>query len=545
MPKETKTKTTRKASSKKSQARKKTTKKISKKTTKKKAKASAPKMSQPSTGSPKATVVILVIAIILVILASVELFTRKNNQEVVLPDDQLVVVEENDASVRAPAMAGTFYSESEAALKETVLGFVYNANNNIEGHDVPAVIVPHAAHQYSGAVAGYGYKTVANKNIRRVIILGPSHSQLFDSIAMSGYDAWRTPLGEAELADINQALLDDDIFVENEAVFNTEHSVEVQVPFVQALWPDAEIVPMIVGQMSEERRNSAAQKIAEYIDENTLLVISSDLSHYKSAEEADQIDIQTINRILTQEPEQVAKIDACGEEVILLATHIANAKGWTAHELYYSNSGDVTGDDSSVVGYASIAYTEGEAKELFSLTEVTEEQKVYLLSLARKTIETYLLTGETYVPMQPEDEFYLQEAAAFVTLNQAEELRGCVGHTVAQEALYLSVRDNALAAAFNDERFDPVTEAEIDNIDIIISILTEPAEVKLAAIEPGIDGVILGQSEKTATFLPKVWQQFDDFESFMKALSEKAGLAAPAWQTNVSFLRYRTVDFSE
>ncbi|MBU0531721.1 MAG: AmmeMemoRadiSam system protein B [Candidatus Uhrbacteria bacterium] len=530
--------------------RKTTRKKPVKKTTKaeepvkKEIKKEKKKTRKPGT---KKNLVWIGIAIVVVILGllSVEFLTKSEPEptvEEVL--EQVAVTPVEEITVRPPAVAGTWYPEWKSVLRDEIGVFFFDLDNQLENTKVPALIVPHAEIDFSGAVAAAGYKTVADKNFKRAIIIGPSHHVQFEGVALTSYDAWRTPLGNIRVAETD--LADDQVFRINDEALAEEHSIEVQVPFLQVLFPDIEIVPLAVGTMDEASRATAATKIGALLDEQTLLVISSDLSHYHEAAECETIDRDTIDKILTGEPEQVAEIDACGVEPILIAILIANEREWGRQELVYANSGDATGDDSSVVGYTAIAFTAGEAASSFEQFEVSAEQQQYLLELARTTIETYLIDGTTYVPEEPDDEFLTAVRGAFVTLTIDDELRGCIGHTVAQEALYLSVRDNAINAAVNDSRFDPLTVEELNSIKIEVSILTDSEPVSLYAIQKGVDGVILSQPSGGATFLPKVWEDFDSFTGFMEALSLKAGLKKDAWKSDLTeFARYRAKDFAE
>jgi len=417
------------------------------------------------------------------------------------------------------------------------------------------LIVPHAGTKFSGPVAGYAYKTIAEQDYQRVIILGPTHHLELEAIAVSSYEAWRTPLGEVDLDEANAGLVDEELFVENDAAFMSENSVEVQIPFIQALYPEATIVPLAVGQLNQDQRVAAAEKISELLDGQTLLLISSDLSHYLTAEEAEEIDAETIELIVEGNQEDMLEIDACGREAILIGNFIATERGWSAGLLEYQHTGQVTGDDSRVIGYPAIAYhveepeTEGDDADVGNDTRkgVSQDHQDYLLDLARTTIETYITEGTVYEPEEPEDEFLLQESGAFVTLSIDQELRGCIGHTVAQEALYLAVRDNAIAAATNDVRFEAVTEDELDQIDIEVSVLTDPESVSLLSIQAGLDGVILTSgTDRSATYLPSVWESLSDPIEFMESLSEKAGLDSDAWlNEGTVFERYRVNAFTE
>lgn len=522
--------------------------------------------SKKGSGAKSAVIIVFII----IILGGLAFFEYLGQSETVDP-----VYQQNSEQnyldvkrIRPSTAVGSFYPESKRLLQEEIYSHLISAENRLLDNESQMLIVPHAGTKYSGPVAGYAFKTVVDKDFQRVIILGPSHHFDLQTVAVSSYGAWRTPLGEVDLDEANAGLIDQELFVENDAAFLNENSVEVQIPFIQALYPEATIIPLVVGQLSEDQRIAVATKISELIDDQTLLLISSDLSHYLVAEEAEEIDSKTIDLILAGQQEQMSEIDACGREAILIANLIAGQQGWGAKLLEYQHTGNITGDNTKVVGYPAIVYGLGIVPEFIAEKDEAEdeeddtvsgddevlvdigisiEDQNYLLDLARTTIETYLLEGVVYEPEEPEDEFLLQKSGAFVTLEIDQELRGCIGHIVAQEALYLAVRDNAIAAAVEDERFDPLTVDELEEVKIEISILTNPEPVSLLNIQADLDGLIIhGSDTETATFLPQVWESFATPIDFLEALSEKAGLESDAWQdSRTSFERYRAIVFGE
>jgi len=554
---------------KKKAAAKKTASKTKAKTTKTKAKprkkpakpaeTTTAVVSSPKSKKGSGAKAVVIILFIIIVLGGLAVFEFMGQTEIVDP-----VYEQNSGQnnidtkrIRPSTVAGSFYPESKRLLQEEIYSHLISAENRLTDTEIEMLIVPHAGTKFSGPVAGYAYKTVAEQDYKRVIIFGPTHHLALEAIAVSSYEAWRTPLGEVDLDQANTALIDEELFIENDAAFMSENSVEVQIPFIQALYPEATIIPLAVGQLNEDQRAAAAVKIAELLDGQTLLLISSDLSHYLTAEEAEEIDTETIELIVAGVQEEMSEIDACGREAILIANLIAAERGWSADLLEYQHTGQVTGDDSRVIGYPALAYVEvvedsedaeeAEDAQVVEVVGLTEDQQDYLLDLARTTIEMYITEGLVYEPEEPEDEFLLQESGAFVTLNIDQELRGCIGHTVAQEALYLAVRDNAIAAATQDARFEAVTEDELDQIDIEVSVLTDPESVSLLSIQAGLDGVILTSStDRSATYLPTVWESLSDPIEFMESLSEKAGLDSDAWlDGNITFERYRVNAFTE
>ena len=506
----------------------------------------------------------LIVIFIFIVLGALAVFEFLGQSEQIDPvyESDTEQNNMNTNRVRPSTLSGSFFSESKRLLEEELYDHLISAEDHMSENKARMLIVPHAGTQYSGPVAGYAYKTVSQDNYQRVIILGPAHRIAVDGIALSSYAAWRTPLGEALVDQVSTSLVDDQTFFENDAAFINENSIEVQIPFIQMIYPEAAIIPMAVGQLSQEQRDNAVETINSLLDDQTLLLISSDLSHYLTAEEAEAIDANTINLILAGEQEAMSEIDACGREAILIGNLIAQKNNWGASLLEYGHTGQATGDSSRVVGYPAIAYGKGVVPEMIPIEDeegdevepeaeiesdsmVTEEHQEYLLDLARTTIVNYITQGVTYQPEEPEDEFLLKQSGAFVTLEKDEELRGCIGHTMAQEALYLAVRDNAIAAATADPRFEAVTEEELEQIKIEVSILTDPEDVSLMMIEADKDGVILTNNENSATFLPQVWEDFGVVE-FMEALSVKTGLDEDVWkEQETTFERYQVIAFSE
>jgi AmmeMemoRadiSam system protein A len=272
-----------------------------------------------------------------------------------------------------------------------------------------------------------------------------------------------------------------------------------------------------------------ADALSKYVDEDTLVVASSDLSHYKPYDQCRQTDNATISSILGMDADKMLiDGDACGKIPVLALMQIAKRKGWRNQLLDYKNSGDTAGDKGQgVVGYSSIGFYDGLN---------TDEQKA-LLELAQETLVRHyngeqLLVDESKLPPK-----LLEDKACFVTLNQGGQLRGCIGHLVPQTKLYKCVIENALNAALNDGRFNPVQKGELSSIKIEISILTVPRPLRYdgpddlkARLIPGIDGVILQSGQRQSTFLPVVWEMLPDKDEFLSALCRKQGSPSDCWK---------------
>lgn len=245
-----------------------------------------------------------------------------------------------EVSVRKPAVAGTFYPDDKLELERMLEKFFENVHR--PNTSVPkAIIVPHAGYVYSGQVAAHAYKCI--REYKKVILLGPSHHVYLNDVVTDIHKVWETPLGIVKVAE-NE-------FDKDEEAHLSEHCLEVQIPFLQFVLKKFEIIPLLVGEVNIK---SVSEKIQKILDNNTLLVISSDLSHYHDYDTAKKLDGVTINTIKNIDEE--GDIDACGEVPIRVMIDIAKMKNWKPEILESKNSGDATGERSMVVGYSSIAF---------------------------------------------------------------------------------------------------------------------------------------------------------------------------------------------
>jgi AmmeMemoRadiSam system protein B len=259
--------------------------------------------------------------------------------------------------IRPPAFAGQFYPEDETELKSQVKKFLKESKPKEIKGKIKALISPHAGYQYSGPTAAYGYKAIQRSNVKRqssnVIILGTSHSMMFQGIALTNFGFWETPLGKVRSSSLYKELQNvSDISLINEAHIS-EHSIEVQLPFLQIILKDFQITPLLTGRVDDHK--VIAKELSKHIDESTLIIVSSDLCHYLPYEEANKADNETIQQILDLDtyidPEQ-----ACGADGIIILIELAKLLKWKIKLLDYKNSGDTEGSKDKVVGYASIVF---------------------------------------------------------------------------------------------------------------------------------------------------------------------------------------------
>ncbi|HOO44913.1 MAG TPA: AmmeMemoRadiSam system protein B [Deltaproteobacteria bacterium] len=448
-------------------------------------------------------------------------------------------VSAHDVQVRKSIAAGTFYPASAEHLSQLIENYTRAAGNTCpykpQGMNLRALIVPHAGYVYSGPTASYATYLLKGEHFSKVIVVGPDHRVGFEHASISRADAYETPLGQIMIHDDAHRLRKENpLFKAVDASDRSEHSIEVVLPFIQYALAEFSLVPIVLGSGDSDAYTDA---IGDIIDNDTLLVISSDLSHYMRYSHAVEKDRETIGMILNLREDALGRNSsrACGINGIRVLVTLARQRGWKPMLLNYTNSGDTAGSKDSVVGYAAIAFYGGPMEKTFS-----EEQGQVLVKLAKDTIEKKLgmKTGETALPEDAlKDEAFQTKRGVFVTLNRKGRLRGCIGSLEARDTVLEGVRRNAVNAAFHDPRFNPVAPSEMDDMEIEVSILTEPKPIEytdykdlLEKLRPGIDGVIIRSGYAGATFLPQVWDQLPDKAEFLSHLCAKAGMEANAWK---------------
>jgi len=472
------------------------------------------------------------------------------------------------ASIRPPAVAGTFYPGDAAELDSAVNGYLAGVALG-DGVAVPkAVIAPHAGYVYSGALAAEAYARLAPARdiIKRVILVGPAHRMPFRGIAASGADAFATPAGQVTVdSEANQQLIAlPSVVVLNEA-HRLEHSLEVQLPFLQRVLGDFSVVPLVVGDASAEQVTQALDIL--WGGPETLIVISSDLSHYLAYDAASAMDGDTCKAIESFQPDSIADEQACGRVPIkgLLAT--AAARGLDVTTLGVCNSGDTAGPRDRVVGYGAWAFFEtedslryvasavtpaGPARNTITTAQILERYGAALLRVALTSVIYGLKGGQ---PFKADPAKYPPalglNVASFVTLKLGGQLRGCIGTVQAAKPVVIDVADNAFSAAFKDPRFKPLTEAELESLDIDISLLSPAAAMTIASeadllaqLRPGIDGLIITDGQHRSLFLPSVWETLPKPTDFLGQLKLKAGMTADHWSDNFKAARFTTTSVS-
>jgi len=502
--------------------------------------------------------------------------------------------------VREPAVAGLFYPKDPAELSRTIDACLAAAKVEPADGELKALVCPHAGYPYSGPVAAYAFRLLVGREYSTVVVMGPAHYAELRAAAVTDATVFRTPLGDVPVSDQARRLGQLAPFAVNppclvqrpewyrqssrpapdvDQADTWEHSVEVEVPFLQRTLKRFQLLPIVFGEVSPLK---AAEALLQILDDHTLLIASSDLSHYHPYDEARELDANTVANICRLDASAIADDDACGHTPIQTLLYVAREKGWKARLLDARNSGDTTGDKTrGVVGYAAIAFyapaaptpskaparptapamSAPPAPPMPSTTtaapatgQFTAADRRFLLDLARRTLRA-VTAGDPLpeVPAATLDPKFAAAKGCFVTLTKNRDLRGCIGYITPEGPLYQAVIDNARNAALRDPRFPPVTPREVDRLEIEISVLTEPLplffgspEDLLRKLHPGVDGVVLRIGGRSATYLPQVWEQIPDKAEFLDNLAEKAGCDPSAWrQSDVSVLIYHVESFKE
>lgn len=470
---------------------------------------------------------------------------------------------------RQPVAAGSFYPSDPVELKNQLSGF-FKSTGKTTREDIAAIIVPHAGYVFSGQVAASAYSQLdPDKIYSQIFVIGTSHHVLLKGASVYNQGNFLTPLGvvEVDTALTNELIRKNKLFEFVPEAHDKEHSIEVQLPFLQFHMKNkVKIVPIVIGTQSEATCKKLADVLKPYFNEKTLFIISSDFSHYPAYASAVLTDKTTGDAISTNSPVNFLKsivknesrnipnlaTSCCGWSSVLTLLYITSeTKGIKVEHAKYANSGDTPyGDKQQVVGYHSFIFTRENQKDEstnpgFSLSL---EEKKKLLEIARLTIKSYLEKGG--IPYINPSQFTgnLQTpCGAFVTLNKNGQLRGCVGRFMATEPLYKVVQQMAIASAFEDTRFNTVSKDELKNIDMEISVLTPLKKISdIKEFELGKQGIYMVKGSRSGTFLPQVAEQtgWNKEEFLGHCAQDKAGIGWTGWK-DAELYTYEALVFGE
>ena len=450
--------------------------------------------------------------------------------------------------IRQPLVAGSFYPADAKDLQKTVDELLSRVSLPAITDPVVALIAPHAGYPYSGGVAAHSYALLKGRKFDHVVVIAPSHFDGFPFVSVYDGDAYATPLGTvpvdrafaAKLAG-SSPLIRLSSRGHSPVGGQAEHALEVELPFLQRTLGQFKLVPVIMGQQSYEASRALGVQLAKLIHgSDTLIVASSDLSHYHPYDDAVELDHKVLTAIeewdylsLSQNNEH-GTWEACGGGPIVAAMIAAERLGANrARLLKYANSGDTTGDRTRVVGYSAFALVrESLSRRKDQPMALSGHERDELLSLARKSAETAVREGKLYQPAVPSSPTLLQDRGAFVTIRKKGELRGCIGYTSPIKPLYLSVRDVAAMAAVRDPRFPPVGARELAELDYEVSVLSPFRHLRdINQIQIGRHGLLIKKGDSEGILLPQVpVEEHWDRKTFLREIGIKAGLPPTAWQ---------------
>ncbi len=269
--------------------------------------------------------------------------------------------------IRKAKVNGTFYPGDAKTLRKTIRTFLEQVTTKQKYQNILGVIAPHAGYLYSGQCAAYSYSALSKENFKKVVIIAPSHRFGNFQFSVGNFSHYETPLGTVAVdQDICSKLLQNDGFEFAPAAHNSEHSLEVQIPFLQFINPKATIIPILVGRQNPESSHYLAKVLNAVLDkqkDSLRFVISSDLSHYYSSELAEEKDEKLAQFVRAQDINSLVsairqrEVEACGFGGIITLMDLAKRWNYTGSELlHYTHSGMISGDMTQVVGYLSALY---------------------------------------------------------------------------------------------------------------------------------------------------------------------------------------------
>ncbi len=464
-------------------------------------------------------------------------------------------------TIRPSALAGTWYPASREELQKTVNDLLEKADPpKVEGR-VAALIAPHAGYAFAGLGEASAFKSLKKGAFKTVVLMGPSHHFPVERCLIADVDAYETPLGRVALdKDVCRKLLARALFAADSAVHIPEHSLEIELPFLQTQLGDFKLVPILVGALRPDQYEDAARSLRECVPADALYVVSSDFTHYGASydyipfkenvrENLGRLDGAAMELILSKDFDGFAgylrrtQSTICGQVAIGVLLKLLPAET-TGTLLKYYRSGDLNQDWTNSVSYVSIAFTRSApAKDA-----LTVDEQQTLLRLARDTLEGHVRGVAT-----PDVSKYdltpalRRDGAAFVTLTINGDLRGCIGSLAAVEPLYRCIMRDAVNSS-EDSRFpQAVQPSELGGIEIEISVLSEPKKVEsLNDVVLGRDGLILEKHGQSAVFLPQVaveqgWDRAETAEN----LCMKAGLPPDSWKEGAAFRVFTAQVLSE
>jgi len=466
---------------------------------------------------------------------------------------------ENLNAQRACAVAGSFYSDDKTELSSQMRSLLQTATK-FDKKDVQAIIVPHAGYVFSAQTAATAYATL-NKKYKNIFVIGSSHHVNFDGASIYNVGNYKTPLGEIQTNQtIVSQLMKDSLFTYNRDAHVKEHTLEVQLPFLQSIYGDElNIVPIIMATQNMESIIKISQILKPYFDdENNLFVISTDLSHYPDYEDANVVDRRTLNALIQNNPQEFINTivenegsqtkglvtSACGWSSLLVLLNMTKDENYKYEIVEHKNSGDTQyGDKNRVVGYGALRVYKNSDKFF-----LTHEEKKELLQLAKLSLyESTINNKRVDIDESTVSPKLKQHLGAFVTLHKEKQLRGCIGQFEPNLPLYKVVVEMAISAARFDNRFNPVDVDELKDIDLEISVLTPRKRINsIDEIKIGRDGIYIVYGNKNGTYLPQVATDMNwNVEEFVRSCCEEKAGINPNKCKDAELFTYEAIVFDE
>jgi len=468
---------------------------------------------------------------------------------------------------REAQFAGQFYPGNKNALNQQLDELFEQAGIltkiSPRSQFLQALIVPHAGYIFSGLVAASAYNQIPeNAAYKRVFVLASSHRYSFNGAAVFCTGNYKTPLGEVKVDTqlSNELLNSSEFFTEFNDAHENEHSLEVQLPFLQhKLGNNFLLVPIILGTHEPEICKKIAQKLNPWFTEENLWVISSDFSHYPEYENACKVDELTATAICRNKQEKLQTVlkenkkfqisnlatSLCGWTSVLTLLNITENREYTYEKIFYQNSGDAKdyGSKNRVVGYWAIAVYRQSNTFI-----ITKEERKELLGKARNSISIFVKTGSKGKPVPPSSSSGIlnEILGAFVSVYVNGKLRGCIGGFAQEKTLNDLVQQMAVSASC-DRRFTAVKPEELKNMELEISVLSPLKKIdSVNEIELGKHGIYIKKNINSGTFLPQVATKTGwTLEEFLGHCSrDKAGIGWDGWKT-ADIYTYEAIIFRE
>lgn len=466
---------------------------------------------------------------------------------------------------RQPVAAGRFYPADKETLEKDLSQLFRNCKKPYEIFHVRAIISPHAGYVYSGKIAAAAFSTIpTDASYKNIFIIGSSHVMSFDGASVYNSGDYITPMGRVsvnrEIA--NKLKSENKVFNFPTTSHLQEHSIEVQLPFIQYYFKNKSlVVPIIIGTENEKTIRKIADGLRPWFTPENLFIISSDFSHYPPYKDAIETDNSTALSIISGNPQNFLNTlrKNAGKGITGLATSMC---GWTSgltllylaegenqletRLIDYCNSGDSPyGEKNEVVGYNAIAMIEKNQKtESRVKSEIefsfTEGEKNQLFRIAKNSIRSMLYENKKIIIDEKTlPEKLKKQYGAFVTLKINGALRGCIGRFISSDPLFQVVQVSALSSAFEDPRFPPLTKEEFEKSEVEITVLGPLKKINnISEIVLGKHGIYIRKDFRTGTMLPQVatengWtvEQFLGFTS-----RDKAGLGWDGWKDAELFI---------